>query len=477
MNKKSSKEIRLFIDGKWVDGDESFILKDKFDGSDVAVVHTASKDQVSKATNSALQAQISSNFKPYDRYLVLSKLATIMEAKVEEIARTIVADSGLTITDARNETKRAIQTMIICAEEAKRITGEVIPISGAPGYTGRIGFTVRHPLGVICAITPFNAPLNTVCHKVGPAIAAGNAVVVKPAALTPMTSELLVSLLLEAGLPPKLISLLNGGGTTVGQWLLEDPIPSFYAFTGSTAVGEHITRTVGIRKTQLELGSLSSTIICEDGDIAKAAELCVNASFRKAGQVCTSIQRLYVHSDVEDDFIREVSKHLSSKHVGDPTEDQTFVGPLISLQETERVESWVKDAVDKGAALSHGGKRIGNVFGPTVLSKVDQSMLVMQKEIFGPVVTIRPFQDLNQAISEANDTPYGLAAGIFTANIKKALLAAETLRFGSVHINETSSSRLDLYPYGGVKMSGHGKEGPKYAIAEMTEERLITIAP
>jgi acyl-CoA reductase-like NAD-dependent aldehyde dehydrogenase len=188
MSKKSSKEIRLFIDGKWVDGDESFILKDKFDGSDVAVVHTASKDQVSKATNSALQAQISSNFKPYDRYLVLSKLATIMEAKVEEIARTIVADSGLTITDARNETKRAIQTMIICAEEAKRITGEVIPISGAPGYTGRIGFTVRHPLGVICAITPFNAPLNTVCHKVGPAIAAGNAVVVKPAALTPVVT-------------------------------------------------------------------------------------------------------------------------------------------------------------------------------------------------------------------------------------------------------------------------------------------------
>ncbi len=474
---KSIKQVQLFIDGQWVDGHENLILRDKFDGSEVALVHTASREQVSRATKSLLNEQMSNKFKPYDRYLVLSKLATLMEKKTEEIARTIVADSGLTITDARNETKRAIQTMILCAEESKRITGEVIPVSGAPGYTGRIAFTVRHPLGVICAITPFNAPLNTVCHKVGPAIAAGNAVVVKPAALTPMTSELLVHLLLEAGLPPKLISLLNGSGATVGQWLLEDPIPSFYAFTGSTEVGEHITRTVGIRKTQLELGSLSSTIVCEDGDIARAAALCVNASFRKAGQVCTSIQRLYVHVGVAEQFLHEVSKHLSEKQVGDPSDDETFVGPLISPKETERVESWVNEALEKGAKLAYGGKRIGNVFGPTVLTEVDQSMIVMQKEIFGPVVTIRPFIELDQAIAEANDTPYGLAAGIFTANIKSALEAAESLRFGSIHINETSSSRLDLYPYGGVKMSGHGKEGPKYAISEMTEERLITIAP
>lgn len=475
--RNASREIRLFIDGEWRGGGELLQLTDKFNGSPTATVHIASKEQVTQATRALQECHESTTFLPYDRYLVLSKLAISMQERSEEIAQTIVADSGLTITDARNETHRATQTIILCAEESKRITGEVVPISGAPGFTGRIGFTVRHPVGVVCAITPFNAPLNTVCHKVGPALAAGNTIVIKPAAQTPMTAELLVRLLLEAGLPPKRIALVYGPGSTVGQWLLEDPIPAFYAFTGSTEVGLHITRTVGVRKTQLELGSLSSTIICDDADIFKAASLAVNASFRKAGQVCTSIQRLYVQEAVVDQFLDAVTSQLRSKAVGDPMKDETFVGPLIAPKETERVESWVNEALNKGASLAFGGKRDGNVFAPTVLTDVNASMTVMQKEIFGPVVTVRPFKELDEAIAEANDTPYGLAAGIFTQSINRGLRAAERLHFGSVHINETSSSRLDLYPYGGVKMSGHGKEGPKYAIQEMTEERLITIAP
>lgn len=472
-----TKQAQLFIDGKWVDGESINKLIDKYDGKHVADVHVASKSQVSIATRALADEQESTTFNPYDRYLVLSRAAQMMQNQNEDFAQTIVADSGLTITDSRREVERAIQTLILCAEESKRITGEIIPISGAPGYTGRIGFTVRHPLGVVCAITPFNAPLNTVCHKVGPAIASGNCIVLKPAALTPLTSERLVRLLLEAGLPPRRIALIQGPGSTVGQWLLEDPVPSFYAFTGSTEVGEHLHRTVGIRKTQLELGSLSSTIICDDGDIARAAVLCVNASFRKAGQVCTSIQRLYVQKGVVEEFLNEITAQLQSKSTGDPHKDDTFVGPLITQKETDRVESWVNEAIAAGANAVFGGKRQGTIYGPTVLTDVTKNMTVMQKEIFGPVVTIRPFDGLDEAIAEANDTPYGLAAGIFTSSIERGLGAAEKLRFGSVHINETSSSRLDLYPYGGVKMSGHGKEGPRYAIREMTEERLITIAP
>jgi succinate-semialdehyde dehydrogenase/glutarate-semialdehyde dehydrogenase len=472
-----ARQIQLFINGTWVDGESVTKLTNKYDGSAVAEIHVASKAQITAATKSLAQEQENTTFIAYDRYLVLAKAARKLEEDSEGFARTIVEDSGLTITDARNEVRRAIQTFILCSEEAKRITGEVVPISGSPGFTGRIGFTVRHPIGVVCAITPFNAPLNTVVHKLGPAIAAGNSVILKPAAQTPLTSDRLVKLLLECGLPPRRISIIHGSGATVGQWLLEDPIPSFYAFTGSTEIGAHLHKTVGIRKTQLELGSLSSTIICNDGDLARAAELCVNASFRKAGQVCTSIQRLYVQDGAHNDFLALVTKLLKEKKVGDPNLDDSFVGPLITQKETDRVESWVNEAVTQGANVAFGGKREGTVFGPTVLTDVASDMTVMQKEIFGPVVMIRPFVNLDDAINEANQTPFGLAAGIFTSSIESGLKAADKLRFGSVHINETSSSRLDLYPYGGVKMSGHGKEGPKYAIIEMTEERLITIAP
>ena len=470
-----TRQAQLFYGGAWSEGASTQTLTNKFNGGHVADVHVASHDQVVKATRFLQREFESSTFAPYDRFLVLSRAAKLLEERAEQAAVTIVDDSGLTISDARREVERAIQTLILCGEEAKRITGEMVPIAGAPGGSRRIGFTVRHPMGVVCAITPFNAPLNTVCHKVGPAIASGNVVVLKPAAQTPLTSEFLVALLLEAGLPPNRIALIHGPGSSVGQWLLEDEIPAFYAFTGSTEVGQHIQRTVGLRKTQLELGSLSSTIICDDADLEKAAMLCVNASFRKAGQVCTSVQRLYVQRDVVDAFVSLVSKDLAQKSVGDPRLDSSFVGPLISPADAERVDSWIQGALTMGASLVAGGQRDGNVVHPTVLSDVTPDMDVMKREIFGPVVTVRPFTDLEDAIAEANDTPYGLAAGIFTASIQRGLMAAERLRFGSVHINETSSSRLDLYPYGGVKLSGHGKEGPRYAIAEMTEERLISI--
>jgi succinate-semialdehyde dehydrogenase/glutarate-semialdehyde dehydrogenase len=270
--------------------------------------------------------------------------------------------------------------------------------------------------------------------------------------------------------------VVHGGGGTVGRWLLESPVPAFYAFTGSTEVGERIQRTVGLRRTQLEMGSLSSTLVCDDADLEKAATRCVGAAFRKAGQVCTSVQRLYVHAGVLDDFTERLRTALAAFPAGDPRDARTMVGPVISAKDADRIASWIDRAVDTGASVVAGGGRRSQVLEPTVLSGVRPDMEVHCREVFGPVVSIRPFTDLDRALDEVNDTPYGLSAGIFTSDLTKALDAVEKLRMGSVHVNETSSNRVDLMPYGGVKLSGIGIEGPRYAVHEMTEHRLVTLA-
>ncbi|MGV9796500.1 aldehyde dehydrogenase family protein [Mycobacterium sp. NPDC003449] len=471
------KQARLFIKGQWTDGATTAELRDKFSGAALGVLHEASDDQVAEALDGLNRAASTTSFPHYDRFRVLSRASALLAERQEEFVAAIVDDTGFTVTDAQREVSRATQTLLLCGEEAKRIHGEVVPLHGAPGGGSRLAFTVRHPVGVVCAITPFNSPLNTVAHKVGPALAAGNAVVLKPAKHTPLSSVLLVELLLECGLPESLIALVHGDGSTVGDALLRSPIPAFYAFTGSTAVGEHIRATVGLRKAQLELGSLASTIVCDDARLDRAVDACINAAFRKAGQVCTSVQRLYVQSGILDEFVGELVGRLRDRRVGDPRRDDTFVGPLISAGEADRVEKWVTLAVEAGAAVAAGGGREGQVIAPTVLRDVAPDAEVMVKEVFGPVVNVVGFDDLEQTIGDANDTPYGLAAGIFTADLNRALTAAEKLRMGSVHINETSSSRVDLMPYGGVKESGTGLEGPRYAIEEMTEARLITIGP
>jgi len=410
----------------------------------------------------------------HERHQVLSRAARLLSDRRDTFIATIVAESGFTVQDAATEVTRATETLQLCAEEARRITGEMVPMEGAPGITGRIGFTVRHPLGVVCAITPFNSPLNTVTHKVGPALAAGNAVLLKPAPATPMTSALLVELLLDAGVPAHLIALVHGG-PDVGQRLLEHPAIRFYAFTGSTAVGEHIASTIGLRRRQLELGSIASTIVCEDAHLDIAVPLIVAAGFRKAGQVCTSIQRLYVHEDVLEETTDRLVAGVTALKVGDPTDPATFVGTLIDEAAATRVASWAQAAVDAGAERLTGGERDRALLQPILLRDVDGTMDVMRREVFGPLMSIVPFTDLDKALSEANDTPFGLAAGIFTDDLPRAMRAASGLEMGSVHINQTSSSRVDLMPYSGAKSSGYGQEGPHYAIREMTEERLITI--
>lgn len=468
--------VPMFIAGEWTTDGEPVPLTDPYHQSTIAEVATASEAQVERAIHHLSESFASDGpIHPYERFEILSRASTLVDERRDELIATIVAESGFTVADATSEVNRAVQTLLLSGEEAKRVTGETVPMSGAPNVRGRMGFTIRVPIGLVCAISPFNSPLNTVCHKVGPALAAGNPVILKPALATPTTSVRLAEILLDAGLPTRLLSLVNGSGSEVGQRLLEHDAIRFYSFTGSTEVGRLITRTVGLRRKQLELGAISSTIVCEDARLDVAVPRVVAASFRKAGQVCTSVQRLYLHEDVADETTDAVLAELASRKVGDPSSPDTFVGPLIDLEAAERVERWIARAVDGGANRLVGGDRQDAVLQPTVLTEVDDRMDVVCREVFGPVVSIIRYRDLDDVMGQINATPYGLSAGIFTEDLNRGFRAAEQLRMGSVHINQTSSSRVDLMPYGGVKDSGSGQEGPHYAIRELTEERLVTV--
>jgi succinate-semialdehyde dehydrogenase/glutarate-semialdehyde dehydrogenase len=369
-----------------------------------------------------------------------------------------------------------VETLRLSGEEARRLAGEVIPLEGAPQQAGRLAFTLRVPLGVVVAITPFNAPLNTPAHKIAPAFAAGNAVILKPSSSTPFTAALLVQALVDAGMPPGFLSLLQGSSALAGR-LLEDQRIRFYAFTGSTEVGRRIQQAAGLRRTQMELGSIACTIVCADADLEHALPRIVNAGYRKAGQVCTSVQLLLVQHARVDEVSRRLAAMVRALAYGDPTQPDTVVGPVISEAEARRIESWIAEAVSRGATCLAGGGRQGAVVAPTLLAGIDDSMTVACTEIFGPVVCILPFDTLDEAIARVNATPFGLAAGIFTNDLQAAFEAARRLEVGGVHVNETSSSRVDLMPYGGTKDSGFGREGPRYAILEMTEERIVTFTP
>lgn len=450
-------------------------MLDKYTGEFFGEVHETPETAVAEALAALEAGQRSVNLTAYERSQLLFAASQVLETRSEQFAHCLVDDTGFTIGDARLETKRAVQTLLLTAEETKRLVGEMIPLEGSPAGAGRVGFTTFHPLGVVCAITPFNSPLNTVLHKVAPALGAGNAVALKPAELTPFTAQLIIELLLEVGVPPELLAFLPGKGETIGQALLESPVPDFYAFTGSTDVGAHIRSVIGIRASQLEMGSIASTLICDDANLERAVPMCVDGAFRKAGQVCTSIQRLYVQEGCYDEVAARLVHVLSQRHVGDPRDDKTFVGPLISPAESSRVAAWVADSVADGSKVIYESKGDGVAIGPTVLGDVAPTSRLMNREIFGPVVLLQRFTDFDAALADANATPFGLAAGIFTRDIERALRAAETLDFGSVHINATSSSRIDLMPFSGSKASGLGTEGPHYAIREMSQERLVTL--
>lgn len=467
-------EYGVFIAGSWVPPETVLPVTDKYTGAEIGHVGHASPDLVDRAVGAASHAASNVPFPPEERHRVLAEAARLLERMGPKAVEVHTAETGFTLADSERDWRRAVQTLQISAEESKRVAGEMVPLDWPPGGAGRMAFTMHSPVGVVCAITPFNSPLNTVLHKVAPALAAGNAVVLKPAVPTPLSAARLCDLFAEAGLPAGYLNVVFGGAE-VGNLLLEDARIGFYAFTGSTEVGRHIIQTVGLRRAQLELGNISATIVCEDADVPQAVKKIKTAAFRKAGQVCTSVQRLLVHRDRMGGLQELLTLEAEGMTCGDPWAAETDIGPMIHEREAQRALEWVEEAIAGGATALAGASRKGALMTPTVLTDVQSEMRVLRSEIFAPVVSVVPFETIDEAIDTVNATPFGLAAGIFTGSLDNARAAMQRLRVGVVQINDTSSNRMDSMPYGGVKESGFGKEGPRNAIREMSDERLVVI--
>ncbi len=468
--------VQNFVAGAWTEGEGAVVdVTDKFTGEVIASVRCASTAQVDAAVAGVKAGFATVKLEPHERYRLLSRVADLILENRQGLAETIVAESGVPWKDSDNEVARAAETFRLSAEEARRLVGEVVPIQGAAGQSHRMAFTIRTPRGVVGGVSAFNSPLNMVAHKVAPALAAGNTVVFKPPLVTPLSATRLFELMLEAGVPAGHIALVQGDGDPVGQHLVEHDDIDFFTFTGSTPVGKRIKAARGMRPVALELGSIAATIVCADADLKRAAMRCAQSGFRRQGQACTSTQRLFVQRDVLDVFKALFVAEVAGLVVGDPRDPTTDVGPMITEAEAVRAETWVREAVAQGAEVLAGGVRQGAVFQPTVLAGATTDMKVLSEEIFAPVLSILPFDTLDEAIDRVNETEFGLAAGLFTQNIQAALQGAARLHVGVVHLNDASSSRVDLIPFAGVKDSGVGVEGPKYAMREMTEERLVTV--
>lgn len=470
-----SNEFNLYINGEWVSTNDKLEVYDKYTNEVYANVSQAGEKEVDDAISSAEYAFSKEKLSPYERYKILTKVKELLSEKKEEFAISIVAEAGKPLKQARNEVDRAIQTLEVSAEEAKRISGQGIPVDAAPGSENRMAFTIRVPVGIVGAITPFNFPLNLVTHKIGPALAAGNAVVLKPASATPVTSLRLAKLFEDAGLPKGLLNVVVGPGSVVGNQMQRDKRISVYTFTGSAEVGLKIKQNTGLNKLILELGNNSPVIVDKEADLDKAASAISTAGFVYAGQTCITPQRLYVHESIKDQFADKLVANMKELKIGDPYSEETDVGPMIDEDEAKRAETWVQKAKEKGASVITGGKRNKAMYEPTVLTNVTKDMSVVCEEIFAPVVSIISYNNLGACIDELNESPYGLQGGIFTKNLDIAFNAARKIRVGGLMINDTSQYRVDLMPYGGVKDSGWGKEGPKYSIDDMTEERLVVL--
>jgi glyceraldehyde-3-phosphate dehydrogenase (NADP+) len=415
------------------------------------------------------------NLPGYDRAQILRRVAEGMTRKLEDLARTLAAEEGKTINEARFEVSRATETIELSAEEAKRLGSEVLPLDGAPGGAGKLGFTLRVPCGVIVAITPFNFPLNLVCHKLGPALAAGNSVILKPASDTPLVALKFVEILLEAGLPPLGIACVTGSGGAIGDALVRDERVRKISFTGSRDVGEHLCRTAGLKRVTMELGSNSPLIVMPDADLDKVVAATVATGYGNAGQVCISTQRVIAIKPVYDKFVAALKPKVDAIVAGNQLDEKTQMGPMVREADAVRVGQWVDEAVAAGAKVLAGGGRRGALFQPTLVADVSPQMKISCQELFGPAVAVTRADDIDQAIAMANDSRYGLSAGIFTQNLNWALKFAREVESGNLHINWGPAWRADLMPYGGLKDSGFGKEGPKYCIHEMTELKTVVI--
>ncbi|WP_017378829.1 aldehyde dehydrogenase family protein [Paenisporosarcina sp. TG-14] len=464
----------LFINGEWREKANTFDVLNKYNNEVIARASYANEQDVTDAVKAAKDS-LKTVFPPYARYEILKRVAEELIKRKQEIGEILAEEVGKPIAEAIGEVERAAQTLEISAEESKRIHGQGIPVEAAPGSENRQAFTKRVPVGVVAAITPFNVPLNLICHKVGPALAAGNSVVLKPAKVTSVSAIILTEIFEEVGLPSGRLNLVTGNGSETGEWLLKNQDVNMYTFTGSPSVGKLIREKAGLRKVALELGSNSATIVHKDANIEQAATLTAQKSFNNAGQVCISVQRVYIHKNIFEEFMNKMKAVTNSLVVGDPKDPSTNIGPMISEKEAIRVEQWVNEAVSQGAKVETGGYREGVFYKPTILSNVTDDMNICRQEIFGPVVTVDTYSDEDEVIDRVNDSDFGLQAGLFTNSLAFAMKAANLIEVGGLIINDTSGYRVDQMPYGGVKQSGTGKEGPKYAIEEMTEERIIVL--
>lgn len=466
--------MKMFLAGEWVDRPRVQEVGNPYDDSVIDSVPKAGPADVERALAFAARgAAVMARTTAHERWRVLTRAAALMAERVDELGTLISREEGKVLAEGLGEVRRAVETLTASAEEAKRLHGETVPLDADPAGAGKLGFTLRVPCGVVAAIGPFNFPLNLLCHKVGPAIAGGNSVIVKPASDTPLSGLKLTEILLEAGLPADGVQCLTGSGGEIGDALVSDGRVRKISFTGSREVGENICRMAGIKKVTMELGSNCPVIVMPDADLEKVAAAVAATGYANAGQVCISTQRVLASGQVYEDFLGVLAPKVEALTTGSQLDSGTRVGPMIREAEAVRVEQWVDEAVGAGARVVAGGSRNGAVYAPTVVADVSGDMRISRDELFGPAVGVTPFDSIDEAIALANDTVFGLSAGIFTENVDWAMRFAREVDSGNLHVNWGPQWRADVMPYGGLRESGFGKEGPRYAVEEMTELKTV----
>ena len=466
--------MQMYAGGSWISASREVEIRSPFGGEVVDVVPAASADDVELALASAVRgAAVMARLTAHERARILATAAALLREQGAAVAETITREEGKPIGESRWEVAQSVEIFLDSAEEAKRITGETLPLDAAPHGKDKMGLTLRVPCGVVAAICPFNFPLLLVAHKVGPALAGGNAVILKPADATPLTALRLTEILLQAGLPPEAIQTLTGSGAEIGERVVADPRVRKISFTGSRAVGERVCRLAGVKRVTLELGNSAAVIVMPDADLERVASSLVVTGYANAGQTCISAQRVMVAAAVYDDFLAQLSAKVARLVTGDPLDEKVNLGPMFREDAAARVERVVREAVDAGARLITGGRRERSMLQPTIVADVAPEMGISKDELFGPAVGVSRFESIDEAIAAANRSPYGLSASIFTARIDWAWRFAREVDAGNLHVNWGPQWRTSMMPFGGLKGSGFGKEGVARAVEEMTEEKTV----